>query len=170
MATLVYDFDYDFIKKQFERTYEERIGLTEAILYSGAQIAIEEWVKAISDADLIEYGDLIDSIGVDKKGVVYRGGLPQVKVGAQGKDRKGVRNGLKLGVLNYGSSSIKGHFIQPKVQNSTDASFRLIAQYILDTFVETGKFPKITKQDLQPKKRAAKLIKQRTASKKKKGR
>ena len=169
MAKLTFDFDYDFIKKQFERTYEERIGLNEAILYSGAQIMIEEWVDAISDADLIEYGDLIDSIVVDKKGVVYRHGIPEVTVGAQGKDRKGVRNGLKLGVLNYGSSSIEGYNLLPKVTNHTDAAFTTLAQYILDTFVETGHYPKITKANLQPKKRAAKIAKQRNKSKKKKG-
>lgn len=155
MAEIVMD-DFDFISRRLENAARDIGKVSEAVLYKGAEQMIREWKHAIEDNNLIDTGDLINSIGIDPKGIHRRGGVWRVGVGAQGKDRHGVRNGLKAGVLNYGTSSKEGYNYIPGIVKATDTNMRIMTQMILDTFIETGKLPNIDLSLLKAKRRSGK--------------
>lgn len=153
MAEIVMD-DFEFISRRLENAARDIGKVSEAVLYKGAEQMIREWKHAIEENNLIDTGDLINSIGIDPKGIQRRGGVWQVGVGAQGKDRNGVRNGLKAGVLNYGTSSKEGYNYIPGIVKATDTNMRIMTQMILDTFIETGKLPNIDLSLLKAKRRS----------------
>lgn len=153
MAKIVFDTPSELID-QFERI-GKKIGevegsVAETLLYRSAESMIREWKSAIQEENLIDTRDLYDSIGIDGP-ASRKGGVYSVSVGAQGKDRKGVRNGLKAGVLNYGSSSIAGRHFLPRIISTGSREIRSLQQYLLDHYIATGNLPSIDWKTLKAK-------------------
>ena len=84
---------------------DENGSLIQDMLDAGAEVAVDEWKKAITDAGHIETGSMHDSVAAK---------LPKNKnplareIYPQGKDKNGVRNSHKAYILNYGTSKIAG--------------------------------------------------------------
>jgi len=80
---------------------DENGSLIQGMLDAGAEVAVDEWKKAITDAGHIETGSMHDSVAAK---------LPKNKnplareIYPQGKDKNGVRNAHKAYILNYGTS------------------------------------------------------------------
>ena len=84
---------------------DENGSLIQDMLDAGAEVTVDEWKKAITDAGHIETGSMHDSVAAK---------LPKNKnplareIYPQGKDKNGVRNSHKAYILNYGTSKIAG--------------------------------------------------------------
>lgn len=74
--------------------------LIQDMLDAGAEVTVDEWKKAITDAGHIETGSMHDSVAakIPKKNPNAREVYPQ------GTDKNGVRNAHKAYILNYGTS------------------------------------------------------------------
>jgi len=74
--------------------------LVQDMLDAGAEVTVDEWKKAITDAGHIETGSMHDSVAakIPKKNSNAREIYPQ------GTDKNGVRNAHKAYILNYGTS------------------------------------------------------------------
>lgn len=91
--------------------------LVQDMLDAGAEVAVDEWKKAITDAGHIETGSMHDSVAAK---------LPKNKnplareIYPQGKDKNGVRNAHKAYILNYGTSKIAGDEFISKIYQELD--------------------------------------------------
>ena len=80
---------------------DENGSLIQDMLDAGAEVAVDEWKKAITDAGHIETSSMHDSVAAK---------LPKNKnplareIYPQGTDKNGVRNAHKAYILNYGTS------------------------------------------------------------------
>lgn len=92
--------------------------LVQDMLDAGAEVAVDEWKKAITDAGHIETGSMHDSVAAK---------LPKNKnplareIYPQGKDKNGVRNAHKAYILNYGTSKIAGDDFISKIYEDMDS-------------------------------------------------
>lgn len=84
---------------------------TDEVLLAGAEEVKKAWCVQAAVHGLKHTGDMIESIGYAKKPKTV-GGVRQIDIYPQGKDRKGVRNAEKAFILHYGSSRIRAtHFV-----------------------------------------------------------
>lgn len=84
---------------------------TDEVLLAGAEEVKKAWCVQATAHGLKDTGDMIESIGYAKKPKSV-GGVKQIDIYPQGKDRKGVRNAEKAFINNYGTSRIKAtHFV-----------------------------------------------------------
>jgi len=86
------------------------------MLDAGAEVAVNEWKKAITDAGHIETGSMHDSVAakIPKKNPNAREVYPQ------GTDKNGVRTAHKAYILNYGTSKIAGDEFISKIYQDLD--------------------------------------------------
>jgi len=92
--------------------------LVQDMLDAGAEVAVDEWKKAITDAGHIETGSMHDSVAAKlpkNKNLLAREIYPQ------GKDKNGVRNAHKAYILNYGTSKIAGDDFISKIYEDMDS-------------------------------------------------
>lgn len=80
------------------------------MLQAGAAVVADSWRDAIRAHDLIDAGDMIDSVGPSD--VVNTSSEKKIAVYPQGRDRKGIRNAEKAFINHYGASRRKAtHFV-----------------------------------------------------------
>ena len=80
------------------------------MLSAAADIVADAWRDAIRDNDLIDTGDMLESVGPTQSTVTEK--EKKIAVYPQGKDRKGVRNAEKAFINHYGASRRKAtHFV-----------------------------------------------------------
>lgn len=80
------------------------------MLQAGAAVVADAWRDAIRAHDLIDTGDMIDSVGPSD--VVNTSSEKKIAVYPQGRDRKGIRNAEKAFINHYGASQRKAtHFV-----------------------------------------------------------
>lgn len=80
------------------------------MLQAGAAVVADSWRDAIRANDLIDTGDMIDSVGPSD--VVNTSSEKKIAVYPQGRDRKGIRNAEKAFINHYGTSRRKAtHFV-----------------------------------------------------------
>lgn len=80
------------------------------MLQAGAAVVADSWRDAILAHDLIDTGDMIDSVGPSD--VVNTSSEKKIAVYPQGRDRKGIRNAEKAFINHYGASRRKAtHFV-----------------------------------------------------------
>ena len=80
------------------------------MLQEGAAVVADSWRDAIRAHDLIDTGDMIDSVGPSD--VVNTSSEKKIAVYPQGRDRKGIRNAEKAFINHYGASRRKAtHFV-----------------------------------------------------------
>lgn len=80
------------------------------MLQAGAAVVADSWRDAIRAHDLIDTGDMIDSVGLSD--VVNTSSEKKIAVYPQGRDRKGIRNAEKAFINHYGASRRKAtHFV-----------------------------------------------------------
>lgn len=138
--------------RMFEKLAGDTAKLSEAVLYAGAEAMIETWRDVISDEDMTDTGDMLNSVGVTKA-PQQKGGVWEVTVAPTGKDRKGVRNAEKAAILNYGSSSINAKSYFGPLETRAQAAATKAAQAVMDTYNATGYLPTADFSALKPKKK-----------------
>ena len=80
------------------------------MLQAGAAVVSDAWRDAIRAHDLIDTGDMIDSVGPSD--VVNTSSEKKIAVYPHGRDRKGIRNAEKAFINHYGASRRKAtHFV-----------------------------------------------------------
>ena len=80
------------------------------MLQAGAAVVADAWRDAIKTHDLIDTGDMLDSVGPTD--AINTSTEKKIAVYPQGRDRKGIRNAEKAFILHYGRSNMKGdHFV-----------------------------------------------------------
>ena len=80
------------------------------MLQAGAAVVADAWRDAIRAHDLIDTGDMIDSVGPSD--LVNTSSEKKIAVYPQGRDRKGIRNAEKAFINHYGASRRKAtHFV-----------------------------------------------------------
>ena len=80
------------------------------MLQAGANVVADAWRDAIRANDLIDTGDMLDSVGPSD--AVNTDREKKIAVYPQGRDRKGVRNAEKAFINHYGASRRKAtHFV-----------------------------------------------------------
>lgn len=80
------------------------------MLAAGAEVVADAWRDAIKAHDLIDTGDMLDSVGPSDAVVTDR--EKKIAVYPQGRDRKGIRNAEKAFINHYGASRRKAtHFV-----------------------------------------------------------
>lgn len=123
----------DDIAKELKQLGEDVSGqLGQEMLDEGAEIIEFNWVKAIKSHDLIDTGEMANSIGVAKgtKAKKFRDIYPQ------GKDSKGVRNAEKAFIAHYGKSGQPGTRFVDEAEANSGAECAVAMQKKLDDYIE----------------------------------
>lgn len=80
------------------------------MLQAGAAVVADAWRDAIKTHDLIDTGDMLDSVGPTD--AINTSTEKKIAVYPQGRDRKGIRNAEKAFINHYGASRRKAtHFV-----------------------------------------------------------
>lgn len=80
------------------------------MLAAGAEVVADAWRNAIRANDLIDTGDMIESVGPSD--AVVTDSEKKIAVYPQGRDRKGIRNAEKAFINHYGASRRRAtHFV-----------------------------------------------------------
>lgn len=80
------------------------------MLAAGAEVVADAWRDAIRANDLIDTGDMIESVGPSD--AVVTDSEKKIAVYPQGRDRKGIRNAEKAFINHYGASRRRAtHFV-----------------------------------------------------------
>jgi len=91
--------------RELRRLGEESGPVAVAMLQAGAEEVKKAWRQAAEENDLVDTGDMLESIGYAKQPVDIGGALA-IDIYPQGRDRKGVRNAEKAFILHYGTTKL----------------------------------------------------------------
>jgi len=80
--------------------------LADKMLLAGAEEVKQAWRRAAKLHNLIDTGDMFNSIGYSRKPKMVSD-IKMIDIYPQGTDRKGIRNAEKAFILNYGGSNQK---------------------------------------------------------------
>lgn len=107
------------------------------MLQAGAAVVAESWCDAIRAHDLIDTGDMIDSVGPSD--VVNTSSEKKIAVYPQGRDRKGIRNAEKAFINHYGASRRKAtHFVDDAESKAEGPAIDAMAAVWYDKLVSEG--------------------------------
>lgn len=96
------------------------------ILEAGAAVVADAWRDAIKAHDLIDSGDMLESVGHSE--IVNTETEKKVAIYPQGRDHKGVRNAEKAFVNHYGASHQKAtHFVDDAENQSEEPAVEAMA-------------------------------------------
>lgn len=85
--------------------------LADEMLIAGAEEVREAWKESIKKHELIDTGDMLESVNYSRK-VEKINDIKRVDIYPQGKDRKGIKNAEKAFILHYGTAKIPAtHFV-----------------------------------------------------------
>ena len=97
------------------------------MLQAGAEVVAEGWKDAIRAHDLIDTGDMLDSVAPSAATITDT--EKKIAVYPQGKDRKGVRNAEKAFINHYGASRRKAtHFVDDAEQKTEAPAIDAMAE------------------------------------------
>lgn len=92
------------IEKQLQRREKAAEEAVPEMLKAGAAVLVESEREEMERLELVDYGDMRDSVKATK--VKESRGGKSIGVYPQGKDRKGVSNATKAFVAQYGKSGM----------------------------------------------------------------
>ena len=92
------------------------------ILEAGAAVVADAWRDAIKAHNLIDSGDMLESVGHSE--IVNTETEKKVAIYPQGRDHKGVRNAEKAFLLHYGTSK---HFVDDAEKQSEEPAVEAMA-------------------------------------------
>ena len=92
------------IEKQLQRREKAAEEAVPEMLKAGAAVLVESEREEMERLELVDYGDMRDSVKATK--VKESRGGKSIEVYPQGKDRKGVSNATKAFVAQYGKSGM----------------------------------------------------------------
>lgn len=90
----------DYMEKQLLRRSRNAKQAAEAMIKKGAEVIIKAQRDEIIAMDLVDSGDLRDSLKVSK--IKEKDNEVYAEIYPHGKDKKGVRNALKGAIAEYG--------------------------------------------------------------------
>ena len=104
----------------------------------GAAEAVKQaWQQAIQENDLIDYGDMMDSIGYAQQPTKF-GDVLGIDIYPQGKDRHGVRNAEKAFILNYGNQLIDPTYFVDRADALSAETVPPLLEKIWQDYLDTG--------------------------------
>ena len=106
------------------------------ILEAGAAVVADAWRDAIKAHDLIDSGDMLESVGHSE--IVNTETEKKVAIYPQGRDHKGVRNAEKAYVLHYGTSKIHGSHWVDEADQDADPMVQDVFEKIWDRHLKGG--------------------------------
>lgn len=107
------------------------------MLQAGAAVVADSWRDAIRAHDLIDTGDMIDSVGPSD--VVNTSSEKKIAVYPQGRDRKGIRNAEKAFINHYGASRRKAtHFVDDAETKAEEPAVDAMAAVWFDKLESEG--------------------------------
>ena len=122
------------ILAELRKRSEETEQVAQAMLNAGAAAAVASWRETITEMKLWKSGDMRDSIAPTSKSA----GLSYREITAQGKDRRGVRNGAKAFMLHYGTSRIPATYWWDKAAQRAEPLVMAEMRRVWDIYVTTG--------------------------------
>lgn len=128
--------------REMRRMGEASGALDKAMLQTGAERVKDAWRQSATEHDLIDTGDMLDSIGFAAEPLDIGGAL-SIDIYPQGKDRKGVRNAEKAFMLQYGTSSVKATRWVDDADAICEDTVVPAMQDVFDEFVRTGRVPEV---------------------------
>lgn len=128
--------------REMRRMGEASGALAKAMLQTGAERVKDAWRQSATEHDLIDTGDMLDSIGFAAEPQDIGGAL-SIDIYPQGKDRKGVRNAEKAFMLHYGTSDIKPTRWVDDADKLSEETAVPAMQAVFDEFVRTGRVPEV---------------------------
>ena len=107
------------------------------MLAAGAEVVADAWRDAIKAHDLIDTGDMLDSVGPSDAVVTDR--EKKIAVYPQGRDRKGIRNAEKAFINHYGASRRKAtHFVDDAETKAEQPAVEAMAAVWFDKLESEG--------------------------------
>lgn len=128
--------------REMRKLGEESGEAATAMLQAGAEGVKKAWRLAAEEHGLRDFGDMIESIGFARKPKDI-GGIKEIDIYPQGKDRKGVRNAEKAFILHYGTSKLDAtYWVDDADRYSEDFAIPAM-QAVWDEYVATGRVPRV---------------------------
>lgn len=128
--------------REMRKLGEESGEAATAMLQAGAEEVKKAWRLAAEEHGLRDTGDMIESIGFAREPKDI-GGIKEIDIYPQGKDRHGVRNAEKAFILNYGRTGYDPtYWVEDADRYSEDYAIPAM-QAVWDEFVATGKVPRV---------------------------
>lgn len=109
--------------------------VADKMLMAGAEEDKQCWVDAITEADLIDKHDMINSVGFPRQPKTA-GDIRQIDIYPQGTDRKGVRNAEKAFINHYGASGRPATHFVDKADEKAGPKVQAAYEKIWDEFLE----------------------------------
>jgi HK97 gp10 family phage protein len=108
------------------------------MLMAAAEEVKDAWRASARKHNLKDTGDMIESIDYAKKPKDV-GGVREIDIYPQGKDRKGVRNAEKAFIHEYGSSSTKAKKWVTKADEASGPKVQAAMEREYDKFLNGGR-------------------------------
>lgn len=120
------------------KQYGQLVGETaDEMLMAGAEAVKDGWRASAQKHQLVDSGDMIDSIGYPRQPTTV-GDIRQIDIYPQGKDSRGVRNAEKAFILHYGSSRVDAtHWVDDADEMSAEPVQNAFTK-IWDDFLQGG--------------------------------
>lgn len=110
---------FDELVAELKKESERLTSKAPDMLKAGADVLADAWREAIRRHELIDTGDMLDSVSVSD--LVVSSSEKKITVSPAGKDRKGIRNGEKAFVNHYGASHRQAtHFVDDAEQSASE--------------------------------------------------
>ena len=136
----------DAVIKQLYKAGQQSGPVAEAMVQAGAVKVREAWRASAERHGHRDTGAMIASISFPAS-PSNDGGIVSQTIAPKGKDSKGVRNGEKAFVLNYGTSRIRGsHWVQEAEQEAAPAVAEAMGT-IWNSWGQTGSIPVVDVKD-----------------------
>ncbi len=107
------------------------------MLMAGAEEVKQAWRESAEKHKHRDTGDMIDSIGYPRRPKNV-GGVREIDIYPQGRDRKGVREAEKGFILHYGTSSIPGSHWVDDADEASGPKVQAAMEKIYDNFLNNG--------------------------------
>lgn len=126
----------DEIIKDMNRLGQQVGPVADEMLQAGAAVVQWEWQKAISNAGLIDTGDMFASVRPTKP--KETGGVKSLTVYPQGKDSTGTRNAEKAFIGNYGRENQPATHFADKAEENAEAPAQTAMEAVWDRFITSA--------------------------------
>lgn len=124
------------IIKDMDRLGQQVGPVADEMLQAGAAVVQWEWQKAISNAGLIDTGDMFASVRPTKP--KETGGVKSLTVYPQGKDSTGTRNAEKAFIGNYGREQQPATHFADKAEENAEAPAQAAMEAVWDRFITSA--------------------------------
>lgn len=128
--------------REMQRMGEQSGKAAKAMLQAGAEKVKAAWRKATEAHELVDTGDMLESIGFRREPKQIGDAL-SIDIYPQGKDRKGVRNAEKAFILHYGTSSRAATRFIDDADAMSEAEAIPAMEAVWDEYIKTGSVPRV---------------------------